>query len=374
VDPDCSRQTPIGAGAAGSALAAEDQRWMGEALDEARLGLGLTTPNPPVGAVVVAGGECLGRGHHRRAGGPHAEVAALADARRRLGDERAAERLRGATIYVTLEPCSTHGRTPPCTDAIMAAGLGRVVHASADPTPANAGRARSVLEPHGIEVSGGVLQAEGNRLLAPWLKWVREGLPWVIAKAGLSLDGRLTRPPGESQWITSEAARADAMGLRVRADAILVGAETVRRDNPALTLRGDPVPPDKVQPWRAVWTRSRELPPGARLFTDEHRGRTRVISENSWNRVLGVLAQMGVTTVLVEGGGRVLGDAFGARGVDEVCFYLAPRICGGGVPAVGGLEFAAGAMSCRLEQVQWTPLGDNMRVSGLPRWAEDGAG
>lgn len=341
---------------------------MREALEQARLGLGLTSPNPPVGAVVVAGDECLGRGHHRRAGGPHAEVAALADVRRRLGADTAARRLAGATIYVTLEPCSTHGRTPPCTGAIIEAGLGRVVYASADPTPANAGRAAAVLGAAGIQVDCGVLATAGDELLAPWFKWVREGLPWVIAKAGMSLDGRLSRPPGESQWITSEAARADAMRLRVRADAILVGAETVRRDNPALTLRGDAVPPDKVQPWRAVWTRSRELPPGARLFTDEHRGRTRVISENSWHRVLGVLAQMGVTTVLVEGGGQVLGEAFAARAVDEVCFYLAPRVCGGGVTAVGGPDFAEGAASCRIEQVQWTAIGDNMRVSGRPRW------
>ncbi len=342
-----------------------------EALEEARQGDGLTAPNPPVGAVLVAGGECLGRGHHRLAGGAHAELAALADARRRLGDRDAERRLRGATIYVTLEPCSTHGRTPPCTDAIAAAGLGRVVYAVTDPTPANAGRAAAVLASSGIDVTAGVLQAEAGRLLAPWLKRVREGLPWVIAKAGLSLDGRLTRPPGESQWITSEAARADAMRLRLRADAILVGAGTVRHDNPALTLRGDFIPPDKAQPWRAVWTRSRELPPDARLFTDEHRGRTRLISENSWRRVLGVLAQMGVTTVLVEGGGRVLGEAFAARGVDEVCFYLAPRICGGGVPAVGGFEFTADAVSCRLERAQWTAIGDNMRITGLPRWDDE---
>lgn len=347
----------------------EDRRWMARALEQARLGLGLTAPNPPVGAVVVADGELLGEGHHRRVGGPHAEVAALADVRRRLGAVEAARRLAGATVYVTLEPCSSHGRTPPCTGAIREAGLGTVVYASTDPTPANAGKADAVLAAAGVAVRAGVLQEDGDRLLAPWFKWVRSGLPWVIAKAGLSLDGRLTRPPGESPWITSEAARTDAMGLRVRADAILIGGQTLRTDDPQLTLRGDQVPPDKVQPWRVIWSRRTDWDEAEKArfkaFSDDHRQRTRLLHAPDWNGVLQELGQLGVTTLLVEGGGQVLGQAFAAQGVDEVCFYLAPRICGGGVPVVGGLDFMPGAASCGLTDVQWTVLdGGNVRVMG----------
>ena len=197
-----------------------DHTFMAIALREAKKGVGLTSPNPPVGAVIVSpAGTILGKGWHHGAGQPHAEREAIAAA----GGPAACT---GTTLYVTLEPCSTHGRTPPCVDAVIEAGFARVVWAMDDPNPAHAGRAASFLTERGLQVTRGVLEEEARRLLAPWQKFITTGRPWVIAKAGLSLDGKLTRPRGEGQWITNELARTDAQRLRRQADAILIGAET----------------------------------------------------------------------------------------------------------------------------------------------------
>ena len=334
---------------------------MEQALAEARLGVGLTSPNPPVGAVIVRDGERIGAGHHRRAGGPHAEIEALAQARARFPDA-----LRGATIYVTLEPCSTHGRTPPCTQAILDAGLARVVYAASDPNPAHQGRAAELLRAQGVAVTSGVLEAAGNDLIRPFRKWITTGLPYIIAKAGQTLDGRLTRPPGEPQWITSEAARAHGRQLRARVDAILVGAETVRRDNPQLTLR-ESSQEGKSQPWRIVLTRGGPLPPSAHLFTDEFKDRTLVLKNLDLPEVARELARREITSVLIEGGGSVLGQAFAARLVDEAHWYLAPRFCGGGRPALDGPLLVP---SVALSEVRITPLGDNVLVSGYPVYEE----
>ncbi len=338
-----------------SAATTDDDRFMALALREARKGVGLTSPNPPVGAVIVSpAGEVIGRGWHRRAGAPHAEPKAISDS-------GGAAACRGATLYVTLEPCSTHGRTPPCIDAIREAGIARVVWAVDDPNPAHAGRAREALIAHGIAVTSGAGEAEAAALLAPWRTFITTGRPWVIAKAGLSLDGKLTRPRGESQWITSEAAREDARRLRWRADAIMVGAETVRKDNPSLTLR--PARPGKPQPWRVVLTHSGRLPPDARLFTDEHRERTLVLQGQPLPDALAALAERGVVTVLIEGGGTLLAQAFARQLVDEAVFYIAPLLCGAGRPVIDPAFFAGGSAS--LTGVRWKTIGDNARVSGL---------
>ena len=304
---------------------------MRAALHEARRGLGRTSPNPAVGAVVVSpGGEVLARGWHHAAGQPHAEIEAL----RALPDPA---RARGATLYVTLEPCSTHGRTPPCTDAILRAGLARVVVGATDPNPAHAGRGLDVLRAAGVEVRAGVLGDECAALNRPFNRWIVTGRPWVIAKAALSLDGRLARPAGEGQWLTGPAARAHAhRRLRARVDAILVGAGTVRTDDPALTVRSGVVrggAPAR-QPWRVVLTRSGDLPAGARLFTDAHRDRTLVLRGRSLGEVLDDLGQRQVTSLLVEGGAETLASFFDAELVDEVRFYLAPLLTGDGPSAL----------------------------------------
>ena len=329
---------------------------MGLALEEARRGVGLTSPNPNVGAVVVKDGELLGKGWHRRAGGAHAEVEAL----RAAEAEHGAAALRGATVYVTLEPCSTSGRTPPCTGALIGAGVERVVWGADDPNPRHAGRAGEMLGAAGIEVTRGVLAEACGEVITAFAKFITTGMPWVVAKAGISLDGKLTRPSGEGQWLTSEESRADAMQLRVRADAILVGAETVRVDDPALTVRGAGVPEGKEQPWRVVLTNSGRVPDGSRIFTDEWRERTLVRSGQTMEMVLRELAGRGVVTVLVEGGGVVHAQMFAAGLVDEAWIYVAPLLCGGGRPLIAAEAFGEG--SCRMVTRDAVVTGGDVRI------------
>lgn len=328
--------------------------WMRQALREARRGLGLTSPNPPVGAALVsANGECLAKGWHRGAGQPHAEIEAL----RKAGRVPA-----GATLYISLEPCTTHGRTPPCTDAILAAGIHRVVWAMDDPNPRHAGRAAEVLRRAGVKVERGICQDEAEELLRPWVKFMTTGLPYVVAKAGLSLDGRITRPPGESQWLTSEKARADAMKLRTVADAILIGGETARQDNPRLTLRGVRTPAGKPQPWRVILTRSGNLPSELQLFTDAHLDRTLVLTGLSFAEAARDLAARGVVSLLVEGGGRTLAEAFGSGMVDEFHAYVAPMISGLGRPVVDPAAFGS-AVSIPLTLTHISRLGSDVKLS-----------
>ena len=309
----------------------EDQRYMRLALQEAARGVGRTSPNPAVGAVIVRGGRVLARGFHHAAGQPHAEIEALRALRRPA-------QARGAAMYVTLEPCSTHGRTGPCTTAILQAGLGRVVIGATDPNPSHAGRGIGILEAGGVEVRAGVLGDECARLNRAFNRWIVTGWPWVIAKAALTLDGRLARPPGEDRWLSGPAARAHAHRQRARVDAILIGAGTLRVDNPRLTVRGVPGGKDGParQPWRVVLTRSGDLPAGAHLFTDEWKERTLIFRREPLAQVLAELGRRQITSVLIEGGGNVLGQAFEEELVDEVQFYLTPLLAGGPVVAVAG--------------------------------------
>ena len=330
----------------------DDETFMRLALREARRGVGRTSPNPAVGAVIVKSGRVIAKGWHRRAGQPHAEVEAL----RALKNPAAA---KGATIYITLEPCCTHGRTPPCTDALIAAGFSRVVFGATDPNPAHAGRAVPILKKAGIRVTHGILATECATLNVAFNKWVTTGLPYVIAKAGLSLDGRLSRPPGEGQWLTSERSRADAMRLRACVDAILIGAGTLRADNPRLTLRGVA----GRQPLRVVLTRGGRLPKDSHLFTDTHSARTVVYRGKSLRTVLRALARRGCTSVLVEGGGELLGSAFDARLVDRVQFYIAPLLCGG-QHVIGSRGVASNEESLQLKNVTYRRSGPDIVLAG----------
>ncbi len=341
----------------------EDENWMRLALTEAQYGVGLTSPNPPVGALLVKDGVMLGKGWHQQAGQPHAEIEALLDAQAQGHD------VHGCTAYITLEPCSTEGSTGACTHALIAAGIARVVYGAADPNPAHAGNADAILQEAGIIVTRGVLEKECTKIIRPFTKWITTGLPYVIAKVGQSLDGRLTRPMGESPWITSEDCRTHSMQLRVRCDAIMIGAETVRQDDPKLSLRGPNIPAQKQQPWRIIVSRSENLPDGANVFTDEHHERTLVIGgTKKFGAILEELAEKGITSVLVEGGGNLMGQAFAAHAVDEICWYIAPRICGGGVMSVGGKSFVTGAASIGLQNIHYSSIGDNLCVTGYPIW------
>ena len=343
------------------ALSADfDEEMMRVALREARKGVGKTSPNPAVGAAIVRDGEVIARGYHRRAGLPHAEIEAL----RALEDEKMA---CGATIYVTLEPCSTHGRTPPCVEAILRAGIRRVVIGAIDPNPQHAGRGVEILRAAGVKVTTGVLEEECREMNAAFNHWIVTGMPLVIAKAGMSLDGRLTRPPGEGQWITSEAARADAQKLRAQVDAILVGAETVRVDNPRLTVRGVR---GARQPWRVVVTKSGRLPKGAQLFTDEHRERTLVFRGKGLREVLRELGRKQVTSVLIEGGGQVLGEAFDRRLVQRVQIYVAPILCGGPVVVVGGRGVGSNEEAAVIRNARYEKVGRDLRMTGEVEYPE----
>lgn len=335
-----------------------DTKFMAAALTEARKGVGHASPNPAVGAVLVQAGRVIATGYHRGPGRPHAEIECLTTAGQRS--------LRSATLYVTLEPCSTTGRTPPCTDAIIRAGVRRLVVGAIDRNPAHRGRGLEQLQQAGTEVTSGVLAEECTRLNEAFNKWIVSGQPFVIAKCGMSLDGRLTRQPNEGRWLTSPAARRSAHALRAQVDAILIGAETLRQDNPRLTTRGIP---GARQPWRVVLSRSGKLPREAHLFTDRHAERTLVYEKKNLADVLGDLGRREITSVLIEGGGEVLGQAFDGHLVDRVQFYLAPLLTGGPVPAIAGRGAEATFAGAKIEGIGYAQIGSDLCVTGNPSWS-----
>ncbi len=327
-----------------------EEQWMLLALDEAQKGIGRTAPNPPVGAVIVKDGIMLGKGWHRAAGQPHAEREALADA--------AGKDVAGSTVYITLEPCSTHGRTPPCTQGLIDAGVARVVYACVDRNPSHAGRADALLKAAGIEVISGVCQEAAEEILRPFFKVRETGIPWVIWKSAMSLDGRITRPPGEGQWLTGELARADVQKLRSTVDAIITSGETVRRDKPDLTIRVPELLEGRAQPWRVIVTdRSETLPAQAE--------RTLIRPSADLAGTLRKLAsEQGVLSVMVEAGGVFSAALFEAGLIDEVVVYYAPMLCGGPSPGLGGVGLK---QSLHLDEIDFQQFGNDIRVRGIVR-------
>lgn len=297
-----------------------DESHMREALELARRAWGMTSPNPMVGAVVVApDGRVVGRGWHHGPGLPHAEPNALRDA---------GEHTAGATLYVTLEPCCTYGRTPPCTEAIIRAGIARVVIGCLDPNPKHAGRALDILRTANIAVECGLLEEHCRELNRSFCHWITTGRPYVLLKMAMTLDGRIATQSGDSQWITGPLARAEVQRLRRWADAVMVGGETVRCDNPSLLVRE---PADwPRQPQRLVWT-SRPLPETAACCHD--RGAVprclKPVSTSDWRACLQQLGAAGITALLLEGGGELAGNALQAGIVNEIAFFIAPKILGG---------------------------------------------
>jgi len=336
---------------------------MRRALEEGARGIGKTAPNPAVGAVIVRDGVELGAGWHQRAGMPHAEREAIAEVIKQHGKDA----LRGATAYVTLEPCSTRGRTPACTEGLIEHGISRVVYSVTDPNPAHVGGADSILQAAGIEVISGVLAAEGQRLLRGFDKVQRTGLPWVIWKTAMSLDGRLTRPPGEGMWLTGASSRAEVQRVRAEVDAIVTSGETVRRDNPRLDLREPELLEGREQPWRVVISRrGGELPQDAPLFADAHSSRTRVWKGEDLERILReVVVDLGVHTVLLECGGNLAGACLDRRLIDEVVGFAAPMVCGGDVPALGGAGLPDGVGLCDL---RFDRFDDDVMMRGVLDW------
>ncbi len=365
-------------------------RWhMARAMELAERGRGLVEPNPLVGCIIARGAELLGEGWHRRFGGAHAEVEALALAR---------ERARGATAYVTLEPCCHHGKTPPCTDALIAAGVARVVAAMRDPFPSVAGGGFARLQEAGIDVESGVLAEEAAALNAPYLKLLRTGLPWVIAKWAMTLDGRIATASGDSRWISNPASRALVHALRGRVDAILVGRGTAERDDPLLTAR--PEGPRRAlrvvldsaaalsttsqlartaRDWPVLVAVSEAAPParrdalqqlGCEVFAcagADHAARLRSL--------LAELGRRRLTNVMIEGGGRLLGAAFDAQLMDEAHVFVAPKLCGGAAApaAIAGAGVATMASALKLMQPRWQSLDGDLYVSGRINYAQGGS-
>jgi len=325
---------------------------MARALELARRGQGAVEPNPLVGCVIAQGERIVGEGWHTRFGGPHAEIEALAAA----GSDAA-----GATLYVTLEPCCHHGKTPPCTAAVTRAAVRRVVIAQQDPFPQVAGRGMEELRQAGVQVELGLLEQEARQLNAPYLKLIRTGRPWILAKWAMTLDGKLATRNGSSQWISGEASRRRVHQLRGRVDAVLVGRRTAEVDDPLLTARppGPRVATRIVVDSRARLAQdsqlvrtAREVPvlfavgPAAdaadcRRLTGAGCEVWAGAADDPTERLLLLLDELGrrrMTNVLVEGGGRLLGSLFDAGEIDEVHVFIAPRLAGGqaAVTAVGG--------------------------------------
>lgn len=332
-----------------------DEEFMRVALNQAKKALGQTSPNPAVGAVLVIDNQIVSKGHHREAGGAHAEIECLRDF-----DAPIPAR---ATLYVTLEPCSTAGRTAPCTDAIIRAGVKNVVIGATDLNPRHSGKGIVELRNAGVQVRDGTLAEACTQLNEAFNKWIVTGQPFVIAKCGMSLDGRLTRRPEESRWITGRDARRDVHQLRARVDAVLVGAHTVRADNPRLTVRGVR---RTRQPWRVVLTRSGRLPRQARVFSDKHAARTLTYKRKSLASVLKDLGKRGIISVLIEGGGEVLGEALDNQLIDKVQIYLGPILTGGSVLAFPGEGAVKTANALGLRDIEYQQMGQTICIRGYP--------
>ncbi len=363
------------------------------ALRLARRAYGQTSPNPLVGAVLVHGGRIIGQGWHHRAGQPHAEVEALRDAARRGRSPR------GATLFVTLEPCSTFGRTPPCTDAIVAAGIRKVVVAATDPNPQHAGRGLGLLRAQGIEVTSGLLAAESARMNEPFDHWIVHRTPFVTVKAAMTLDGKIATADGRSKWITGERSRAHGQRLRRGSDAILVGIGTVLADDPSLTVRSGPGSKAQGPELRRLVLDTRARTPlTAKLVTDGSAGSTtifvgqraakkRVAALSERVRVvvapekdghidlgwlLPVLGLEGVTSLLVEGGGEVNAAFLLGGFAHRVAFFYAPMVLGGSdaLRGVAGEGARSLAEAPTLVATEWRRFGPDLfmtaRVASPP--------
>ncbi len=353
---------------------ASHDQYMRRALSIAASASHRTSPNPMVGCVIVRDGEIVGEGVTQPAGQEHAEVIAL---------RAAGEAARGADMYVTLEPCCHVGRTGPCTEAIITAGVARVFTGIIDPNPVVHGNGLQALESAGVRTRNGVLGAECATHHAAFSRFIRESRPWVTLKAGMSLDGRIATLGGDSKWITGDEARKDAHRLRATCDAVLVGAETARLDEPKLTVRlvdGD-------DPLRVVLDTNASLDAdspifgdGSVLFHGEAADRERLEAIKATGArvicapmdggrlrlsvILAELAQLGVVSLLVEGGGQVHASFLEERFADEACFYVAPKIVGEGRSVISTPSVGSISESWSLARPQITKLGDDVRICG----------
>jgi len=358
--------------------------YMEQALSLARLALGQVSPNPAVGAVVVSGGVVVGQGYTQPPGFCHAEIIAL---------KQAGDRAHWGTMYVTLEPCCHYGRTPPCTEAIIAAGITEVHLAMLDPNPLVCGRGKEQLERQGIRVYVGEREEEARQVNEAYIKFITTGLPFVIAKFAVSLDGKIATKSGDSRWISGIEARGYVHNLRYATDAIMAGVNTVLADDPQLTARscGGRGGSARVQPLRVIVDSKGRTPLTARVFNEPGKtllalGRSVTPEERrtlaradveilelpseeglvDLERLMKMLGEREITSVLVEGGGTLLGSLFDHGLVDKVVAFVAPIIIGGkeAKMAVGGKGVDRVADAIRLERVRLEKFGDDLMVSG----------
>jgi len=363
-------------------VVAVDENYMKMALSLAGRARGRTSPNPMVGAVVVKDDEVVGRGYHRKAGGPHAEILAL---------EQAGDRARGATLYVTLEPCNHTGRTPPCTRAILEKGIAKVVAGMKDPNPAVAGGGLEFLAGHGVETVSGVCEGECRRLNEVFIKYITSATPFVILKCAATLDGRIATATGDSKWITGPRSRHFVHELRNAVDAILVGIGTILKDNPRLTTRLEGM--EGMDPVRIVLDTHLSIPPDAQVLHVDSNSDTLIVTgydispekrkaiEQTGARLLTTdcrkgsvdlkalvkaLGKMEITSVLIEGGATINGSALRAGIVDKVLLFYAPKLCAGddGVPICRGPGVRAMRESMRVCDVSVHRFDDDIMIEG----------
>ncbi len=366
----------------------KDEIFMSKALALARRGLGKTSPNPMVGALVVKGGKILGKGYHRKYGGAHAEVDALKNAKGSARD---------ATMYVTLEPCSHYGWTPPCVDAIVEAGIGQVVIGTPDPNPRVCGKGIQILRDRGIRVKVGILEARCRELNEAYFKYIQTGIPFVTLKFAQSLDGRIATKSGNSQWISSPDTLRLAHRLRAIHDAVLIGVGTALVDDPSLTVRlvrGE-------NPQRIIVDGRLRMPLSAKVLNDDAVDKTIVVATEGASRkkaqgirklgaeilwaarnqrgevdiddLLKQLGRMGIVSVLVEGGARIITSVLREGLADKIVLVMAPKVIGQGVEAVRDLHIRQLGDALRISRMKTRRLGNDIVIEGYiqTRGADD---
>lgn len=348
----------------------------------AKKGIGKTSPNPLVGAVVVKNGQIIGKGYHERFGQPHAEANALRD----CGD-----RAKNATLYVNLEPCCHYGKTPPCTDMIIKDGIRKVICATLDPNPQVNGKGIRILKKAGVEVNLGILEEEAKKLNESYFKYITTGLPFVILKVAQTLDGKIATKLGDSKWITQEDSRRFVHSLRSRVDAVLVGANTVRRDDPELTIhqaKGE-------NPLRIILDSSGKISNHTKIIKENKNGKTIVATANEkireqfkekveiWKmkksedgkvnlaQLLRKAGENQIASLLVEGGRGVFTSFLKEKLVDKIYYFLSPRILGKGLDSFGDLGIKKISQSITLKDCEIKKFKRDLLIIGYPHWSSD---
>jgi diaminohydroxyphosphoribosylaminopyrimidine deaminase/5-amino-6-(5-phosphoribosylamino)uracil reductase len=360
----------------------KEERYMTWAMNLAKRGRGKTSPNPMVGAVVVKNGETVGTGYHRRFGELHAEANAL----------RACQgKAKGATLYVNLEPCCYQGKTPPCTDMIIRSGIRKVVCATLDPNSRVNGRGIKALRDGGVKVHLGVLEEEAKKLNEAYMKFVTTGLPFVMLKVAQTLDGKIATKSGDSKWITQQDSRRFVHSLRSSVDAVLVGANTVRRDDPELTIHNG----KGEDPLRIILDSSGSIPSNSKIIRENKDGKTIIAAMNRrtkdksqegvevWNlkklgddgvdltQLLKKAGESQITSLLVEGGSRVFTSFLKEKLVDKIYYFLSPKILGEGLGSFGDLGIKEISDSITLRDCEIKRFKNDLLVIGYPNWSSD---